>query len=192
MKISFHDAERWFGDSIWFWANRLKNRFHAPEDLYHELLIKVVEAEWTHCPTYSINLKKIVPVDPAHVLTFIRSRMIDLVRRERRAPKGEVPTSAVDRSQPDFDPMGLIRDLFPALAEADAVILLEIAAPCERTIEIATLEQLEARRDAANGALRMNVTGAPRITQAHVARSLGVSTSRVALAVRRANASIAV
>ncbi len=188
MKIDFHQAERWFGEAIWFWANRYKNRLNTAEDLYHEILIRVVEHDWEERNTYSVNLERTIPVDPAHVLTFVRSRTIDMIRRERRAPTGDVPTFAVDRSQGDVDPPRMLRDMFPELNDADVTILVEIATPSARTIALATVEQDEAKRDARNGALRMNVNGAPRITQAHVARSLGVSTSRVALAVRRATA----
>jgi len=188
MKITFHDAERWFGEAIWYWANRLKNRYHSPEDLYHEVLIKVVEHEWTKEYVYSINLKKAIPVDPSHVLVFIRSRMIDLVRRQNRAPKGEIPDFLADKSVADVEPARMLKDMFPDLGETDLMILVEIATPSVRTIEIAFRDQDAAKRDAMGGALRMNVNGAPKITQAHVAESLAMSTSRVALAVRRASA----
>jgi len=188
LKISFHDAERWFGEVIWYWANRLKTRIHSPEDLYHDILIRVVENDWVRQPTFSHALKKVVPVDPSHVITFVRSRMIDVVRRENKAPRGAVPISLPDRSVGDIDVVNMIKDFCPGIGPVDLAILIEIATPSEATISIAFAEQSEARNDSrSTGALRMNVNGAPRVTQAHVARALNLSTSRVALAVRRAN-----
>jgi len=187
MKIDFHDAERWFGEAIWYWAGKLRNRLHSPEDLYHEILIKVVEHDWDQAYTYSINLKKVIPVDPSHVLRFIKSRMIDAVRRENRSKRGEMPVQVEDRSQPDVEPEIMLRDMFPGLGETDLLILIEIATPSARTLKIAFEEQVDAQREVREtGNLRMNVNGAPKITQAHVAKSLNLSTSRVALAVRRA------
>jgi hypothetical protein len=193
VKITFTQAEQWFSENIWYWANRLKNRTWDAEDLYMEVLIKIVEQDWEPQATYSIAIKKVIAVDPAHVLTFIRSRMIDLVRREKRSPKAELPEVIRDRSQPDVDFRAVILDLMPEVEPADLRILIEIATPSGDTLAIAIREQEQAQQDAKEtGALRMNVNGAPKITQAHVAQSLGVTPSRVALAVRRAGRLLAV
>ncbi len=185
MKIDFNLAERYFSEIIWYYARRFKCGVRSPEDLYHDLLILVVEKEWEEEPTVCRRTGDALPFNPGKVNTFIHSRAIDLLRNEKyRVVRAEIHVKIVGRNLSERDVRSLVDELIPETMPLHRKIVAEMVDPSECTIRLSVTSQEQARERAASGVFAPNIHGEPKVTSKHVAETLGITQRKVSDAIR--------
>lgn len=190
----FLDVNEMYGRYMWAIANRYAAYTLTPHDIFHEILLLLHN---------KINAKELSLGDEAKIHSLIISRSIDLLRRElrhfdqQRWERGPFDVSTDRRTgRSSYDPSRELDDkeLRNAIIrrvpnELDARIICEIIWPCERTVDMARHDAEEAFHDSKTTChVRMNASDPinPTVQKRHVARSLGVSPSRVTTALHRA------
>lgn len=185
MKLGFDFVERNFSEIIWYYARRFSCGIKSPEDLYHDLLISVVECDWNEEPTTCRASGDVLPINPAKVNTFIRSRAMDSRRTEsRRVVSAEVHVHIVGRNLSERDIRTLIDELIPECMPLHRRVIKELADPSAVTVRLSIADQEAARAKAASGQFALNIHGEPKVTSKHVAQTLGVPQRKVSDAVK--------
>jgi hypothetical protein len=166
----------------------------SPEDAYQEILLQIATQDWPRERTFSRNLGRWLDVDPARVITFIKSRLMDARRRERyRRPASDVsPRTPASRVPVEEDPHAIISRLIPSAPRDVVALLVMLAFPPEDAQRRAHRDQQRKIASAGKNRLIMNVRGAPKITRRHVALACGVEEKEIARAVRVAASALAV
>lgn len=188
MKLTFEQAENWFGPMMWHSANRSVIGMWDRTDVYHELLTLVVTEDFPPVRTKSIVTGEWLPVNPAMVNRFIHSRSIDIIRKEKtRRHGGDAPLDFLHKNHVFVtDPERVVEDQFgDTISDDDKKVIRELAFPSVVTITRAYEERESKKKDANSGRLRMNVRGDLQVLPRHVADSMGISLFSVRKAIAR-------
>lgn len=165
---------------------------HEQEDLYSDLILKISEHLWDKKPTICRHLGREIPIDPSHVICFLRHRVIDAARRRRRRftlalDSDDTMTHPVTRPEQDKvdgqdEVQRLLRVLRDNLTEREFEIVMSKAYPPNPVLCLAEHDRAEAEDLDIPGSRRKIAFVADR----HVAEHLKVSPATVSRALTKA------
>lgn len=181
ISLSAQQVKRWFGGRIKTLAERAR---HTDRDDMEQLLkIACITHQWIRSPTRCQHTGTMVPVNPAHVNRFLKSRAIDIERKERTREQrfpvvNPLPESFVIEAVPEGDADRVLRVLAVGLTPQELEIVRAKAFQPSHVRCVAVKRYRQAVLDRKNGQLRMNIKE-PVVDNQCVAEAFNTSPATV-------------